>query len=90
MLARVHAGQTVSEGGFDANKVANAALLGVATEKDKKGKTYYKFEILTRTGVCCMSEGSWLARYSCCTWELIASTFCNRNLWPLIGSVFST
>eukprot|EP00983_Pelagomonas_calceolata_P108329 1159444-Pelagomonas_calceolata.AAC.5 len=44
------AGQTVSEGGFDANRVSNAALLGVATEKDKKGKTYYKFEILTRTG----------------------------------------
>jgi hypothetical protein len=44
----------VSEGGFEANRVSNAALLGVATEKDKKGKTYYKFEILTRTGALLM------------------------------------
>jgi len=30
--------------------VSSAALLDVQEAKDKKGKPYYKFEILTRTG----------------------------------------
>ena len=43
------AGETRSEGGFGANKVAAASLLDVQEAKDAKGKTYYKYNILTRT-----------------------------------------
>ena len=42
------AGDTQSEGGFKINKVAAASLLDVSTAKDKKGKSYYKYELLTR------------------------------------------
>ena len=45
-------GETVSEGGFKENKVSKAALLGVEEASDKKGKPYYKFELLTTTGTC--------------------------------------
>ena len=44
------AGETRSEGGFAENKVSVASLLDVQEAKDQKGKTYYKYEILTRTG----------------------------------------
>jgi len=30
--------------------VSQAALLGVEEASDKKGKPYYKYELLTRTG----------------------------------------
>ena len=43
-----YAGQTRSEGGFAANKVSTAAVLDVYT-RENKGKTYYQYEILTRT-----------------------------------------
>ncbi len=46
----MRAGETISEGGFAPNRVSAASLLDVSTEKDNKGKTYYKYEILTRTG----------------------------------------
>lgn len=46
---QVFAGETRSEGGFGANKVAAASLLDVQEAKDAKGKTYYKYNILTRT-----------------------------------------
>ena len=45
---QVFAGETRSEGGFGANKVAAASLLDVQEAKDSKGKTYYKYNILTR------------------------------------------
>jgi len=41
-------GETRSEGGFAANKVSTAAVLDVFT-KSNKGKTYYYYEVLTRT-----------------------------------------
>jgi hypothetical protein len=44
------AGETLSEGGFAPNRVSAASLLDASTTKDKKGKTYYNIEILTRTG----------------------------------------
>jgi hypothetical protein len=44
------AGETRSEGGFAENKVSVASLLDVQEAKDQKGKSYYKYEILTRTG----------------------------------------
>jgi len=42
-------GETQSEGGFKSGKVSSAALLDVQEATDKKGKPYYKYEILTRT-----------------------------------------
>ena len=47
---RCTAGQTRSEGGFAANKVAIASVLDVQEASDKKGRKYYKYEVLTRTG----------------------------------------
>lgn len=41
-------GETKSEGGFKDNTVSASALLDVNT-KEKNGKTYYEFELLTRT-----------------------------------------
>lgn len=44
------AGQTRSEGGFKANKVSAISVLDFnSVEKD--GKTYYVYELLSRTGV---------------------------------------
>lgn len=46
---QVFQGETQSEGGFGVNKVSAASLLSTSTEKDKAGKTYYKYELLVRT-----------------------------------------
>lgn len=87
--AHRRAGETISEGGFQANKVSAASLLDVQSAKDKNGKTYYKYEILTRTGalrtvlaapvaVCCgMKPG----RGNCCIVSIMREaapprTFC--------------
>jgi hypothetical protein len=43
------AGKTLSEGGFAPDRVGAASLLEVKTIKDKKGKSYYRYEVLTRT-----------------------------------------
>jgi len=67
------AGETVSEGGFAAGRVSTASLLGVATDKDKKGKTYYKFEILTRT-----ADGNEGGRH-----QLVKATISNGKLYLL-------
>ncbi len=45
-----NAGLSRSEGGFKENKVSSASVLDVQAANDKKGKPYYKYEILTRTG----------------------------------------
>jgi len=42
-------GLSRSEGGFKANKVSAASVLDVQQNTDKKGKKYYKFELLSRT-----------------------------------------
>ncbi len=47
----VFTGETISEGGFKPGKVSAASLLDVATAKDSSGTPYYKYEILTRTGM---------------------------------------
>jgi len=46
---QVFSGATRSEGGFAENKVVAASLLDVQEAKDAKGKTYYKYQLLTRT-----------------------------------------
>lgn len=47
------AGQTRSEGGFKENKVSAASVLGLEEGTDKKGKLYYRYEMLVRTGEIC-------------------------------------
>jgi hypothetical protein len=47
---RTTAGETRSEGGFAPNRVTAASLLDVSEATDKKGKKYYKYELLVRTG----------------------------------------
>lgn len=42
-------GLTISEGGFAPGKISSAALLDMEEATDKKGKSYYKYDILTRT-----------------------------------------
>jgi hypothetical protein len=44
------AGESISEGGFAANRVSAASLLDVSEDTDKKGKKYYKYELLVRSG----------------------------------------
>lgn len=66
-------GETISEGGFAPGRVASASLLDVATETDKKGKTYYKYEILTRT-----ADGDEGGKH-----QLIKATVSNGSLYIL-------
>ena len=68
-----YAGETRSEGGFAANRVSAASLLGVETAKDKKGKTYYKYNLLTRT-----ADGDEGGRH-----QLISATVSNGALYVL-------
>ena len=42
-------GQTRSEGGFKPNKVSAVSVLDYGSQ-EKDGKTYYNFELLSRTG----------------------------------------
>ena len=46
-----YTGETRSEGGFGANKIAAASLLRVEP-KTVEGKEYYTYEVLTRCVVC--------------------------------------
>ena len=43
-------GNTISEGGFKKNKTSAASILDVQQGQDKKGKDYYKYELLVRSG----------------------------------------
>ena len=43
-------GESRSEGGFLPNKVSAASLLDASKATDKKGNTYYRYELLTRSG----------------------------------------
>jgi hypothetical protein len=70
---QVFSGETVSEGGFKENKVSKAALLGVEEASDKKGKPYYKFELLTTT-----ADGDEGGRH-----QLITASVSNGNLYIL-------
>lgn len=67
------AGKTQSEGGFAPDRVGAASLLGVSTIKDKKGKPYYRFEILTRT-----ADGDEGGRH-----QLITAGVAGGKLWIL-------
>jgi hypothetical protein len=47
---QAYSGETRSEGGFAPNRVSAASLLEVSTTQDKKGTSYYRFEVLVRSG----------------------------------------
>jgi hypothetical protein len=46
---QAYSGETRSEGGFAPNRVSAASLLEVSTTQDKKGTSYYRFEVLVRS-----------------------------------------
>lgn len=70
---QVFGGSTVSEGGFAANRVSAASLLGVSESTDKKGKKYYEYDIVTRT-----ADGNEGGRH-----QLIKATVADGKLWIL-------
>ena len=72
---QVYAGETRSEGGFAANRVSTAAVLDVFT-KSNKGKTYYYYEVLTRT-----ADGDEGGRH-----QLIVSTVADGTLYTWLQS----
>lgn len=67
-------GLSRSEGGFKENKVSSASVLDVQAANDKKGKPYYKYEILTRTGI----DSQDMLRYA----SLLAREACHANPPP--------
>ena len=65
------AGETQSEGGFAPNRVAAASLLDVSVATDKKGKKYYRYDVLTRS-----ADGDEGGRH-----QLISATASGGKLW---------
>merc|ERR1711904_154066 len=63
--------ESKSEGGFKANTIAAASVLSVQIDKDKAGKDYYMYEILTRT-----ADGDEGGRH-----QLIKATVSKGNLY---------
>merc|ERR1711977_785472 len=46
---QMYAGQTMSEGGFAPDRVSAASVLDLESTTDKKGRTVYRYNILSRT-----------------------------------------
>merc|ERR1711898_19959 len=44
-----YAGKTISEGGFAPDRVSAASVLDLESTTDKKGRTVYRYNILSRT-----------------------------------------
>jgi hypothetical protein len=65
------AGETMSEGGFAPNRVAAASLLDISEATDKKGKKYYRFNVLNRT-----ADGDEGGRH-----QLISASVSGGKLW---------
>lgn len=65
------AGSTLSEGGFAPDRVSAVSLLDVTEESDKKGKKFYKYELLTRT-----ADGDEGGRH-----QLVGATVSGGKLW---------
>merc|ERR1711907_585292 len=68
-----YAGKTISEGGFAPDRVSAASLLDLESSTDKKGKTVYRYNILTRT-----ADGDEGGRH-----QLISATVSNKYLYIL-------
>jgi hypothetical protein len=68
-----YAGNTISEGGFAPDRVSAASVLDLESTTDKKGKTIYRYNILSRT-----ADGDEGGRH-----QLISATVSNNNLYIL-------
>eukprot|EP00887_Chlorella_sp_A99_P005998 scaffold27.g5998.t1 len=70
---QVWKGDTKSEGGFAPGKVSTLSVLDVQEATDKKGKKYYKFQVLSRA-----ADGDEGGRH-----QLVAATVNQGNLYIL-------
>merc|ERR1711937_634467 len=68
-----YSGKTISEGGFAPDRVAAASVLELESDSDLKGKTYYKFNLLTRT-----ADGDEGGRH-----QLLSASVSGNNLFIL-------
>merc|ERR1711972_93013 len=68
-----YAGKTISEGGFAPDRVSAASVLDVESTTDKKGKTFYRYNILSRT-----ADGDEGGRH-----QLISATVSSGTLYIL-------
>lgn len=70
---QAYAGETISEGGFAPNRVSAVSLLDQNSSSDKKGKSYYNYELLSRT-----ADGDEGGRH-----QLLTAAVGNGNLYLL-------
>merc|ERR1711881_639666 len=68
-----YAGKTISEGGFAPDRVSAASVLDIESTTDKKGKTFYRYNILSRT-----ADGDEGGRH-----QLISATISGNTLYIL-------
>merc|ERR1712025_1524531 len=68
-----YVGQTMSEGGFAPDRVSAASVLDLESTTDKKGRTIYRYNILTRT-----ADGDEGGRH-----QLISATVSSNTLYIL-------
>merc|ERR1711937_287917 len=68
-----YSGKTISEGGFAPDRVSAASVLDVETTYDKKGKTFYRYSILSRS-----ADGDEGGRH-----QLISATVSGNSLYIL-------
>merc|ERR1712070_817386 len=68
-----YAGKTMSEGGFAPDRVSAASVLDLESSTDKKGKTVYRYNILSRT-----ADGDEGGRH-----QLISATVSGNTLYIL-------
>merc|ERR1712193_351354 len=70
---QTYAGKTMSEGGFAPDRVSAASVLELESSTDKKGKTVYRYNILSRT-----ADGDEGGRH-----QLISATVSSNMLYIL-------
>merc|ERR1712124_163679 len=68
-----YSGKTISEGGFAPDRVSAASVLDLESTTDKKGRTFYRYNILSRT-----ADGDEGGRH-----QLISATVSGNNLYIL-------
>merc|ERR1719240_1040569 len=68
-----YSGKTISEGGFAPDRVSAASVLDLESTSDKKGKTVYRYNILSRT-----ADGDEGGRH-----QLISATVSGNTLYIL-------
>merc|ERR1719393_412773 len=68
-----YAGKTISEGGFAPDRVSAASVLDLESTTDKKGRTFYRYNILSRT-----ADGDEGGRH-----QLISATVSGSTLYIL-------